>query len=272
MQRVTLFCFAASYAVALGLELWHLYRRRPVHRLAANLFGSAGLLAHTINLAIWRPPLASQYGLMLALAWALAIFYLFGSVHHPRQAWGIFVLPVVLALVGIAGAFGAPTDADGSRVTGLFSLPDKQLLGIAHGTLLVLAAVGVCVGFVASVMYLVQANRLKAKALPGHGLRLPSLERLETMHRRALTLAFPLLTVGMLLGILLIAHHADRIATWSDPRVLGTVLLWLVFVLVLVLRFGLHLRGRRVALLTIVTFGLLLVTLALPHMAQGVAP
>src|SRR5438046_5426568 len=157
MERVTLFCFAASYAVALGLELWHLYQRRPVHRLLANGFGAARLLAHTIYLAVQRPPLGWQYGLLLALAWILAIFYLYGSVHHGRQAWGIFVLPLVLALVGLANAFGAPTGPEGDRVTGLFSLDDRELLGIAHAILLILAAVGVCVAFVASLMYLVQA-------------------------------------------------------------------------------------------------------------------
>src|SRR5690349_4397480 len=43
-----LFCFAASYATALGLELWHQFRPRPVLRYAAVGFGAAGLLAHTI--------------------------------------------------------------------------------------------------------------------------------------------------------------------------------------------------------------------------------
>src|SRR5215831_9280014 len=145
MERVTMFCFAASYAVALSLELWHLYHRRPIHRVMANVFGGAGLLAHTIYLAVQRPPLAWQYGLLLALAWILAIFYVYGAVHHARQAWGIFVLPVILALVGPL-----------------------------HACLLVLAAVGVCVGFVASLMYLAQASRLRAKVPPGRGLRLPS--------------------------------------------------------------------------------------------------
>src|SRR5262249_37722205 len=153
MERVTLFCFAASYAVALSLELWHLYHRRPIHRVMANVFGGAGLLAHTIYLAVQRPPLGWQYGLLLALAWILAIFYLYGSVHHARQAWGIFVLPLVLALVVLAGVFGRPTDADGGRVTGLFSLNDRELLGIAHATLLLMPALPLSLAFFPSPLY-----------------------------------------------------------------------------------------------------------------------
>ncbi len=267
MERVTLFCFAASYAVALGLELWHLFRRRPVQRLAANLFGGAGLLAQTIYLAVQRPPLGWQYGLLLVLAWVLAVFYLFGSLHHPKHAWGVFILPVILALVGLATIFGQPTDEGGARVIGLFQ-EESEMLGAAHGTLLILAAVGVCVGFVASVMYLVQAQRLRAKALPGHGVRLPSLERIELMHRRALTLAFPLLTAGMALGIVLLVRDATG---WQDPRVLTSVPLWLVFVLMIYLRFALHRRGRPLAVLTIVAFVLLLVALLMPHMGKGAA-
>ena len=39
---------------------------------------------------------------MLAVAWVLAVFYLYGSLHHTRLAWAVFVLPVVIGLVGLA--------------------------------------------------------------------------------------------------------------------------------------------------------------------------
>ena len=42
---------------------------------------------------------------------------------------------------------------------------------MAHGFLVLLAAVGVCVGFIASVMYLVQLQRLRAKVPPGQGMK-----------------------------------------------------------------------------------------------------
>lgn len=267
MEKVTLFCFAASYAVALGLELWHLYRRRPVHRLAANIFGGAGLLAHTLYLAVQRPPLGWQYGLFLVIAWVLAIFYLFGSLHHAKQAWGIFVLPIVLILVLLAALYGPGSEA---RLSFRVLREDEtKLIGFTHGLLLIMAAVGVCVGFVASLMYLVQAHRLKEKMLPAQGMRLPSLERLEMMNRRALNIAFPLLTAGMILGIILLVRAADSLTDWTDPRVLISVPLWITFALMMYLRYGLHLRGKKMAILTIVAFALLILAITMPHMAYG---
>ena len=74
--------------------------------------------------------------------------------------------------------------------TALMWVPNFHDDGLVHGILLFLAAVGMSVGFLASVMYLVQARRLRAKANPVSGLKLLSLERLETMNRRAVNLAF----------------------------------------------------------------------------------
>jgi ABC-type transport system involved in cytochrome c biogenesis permease subunit len=274
VDRIKLFCFAASYAVALALDVLYQFRPRPVVRLLSVSFGAAGLLAHTLYLAEQRPALAWQFGWMLFLAWILAIFYLYGTLHHGRLAWGVFVLPLVLGLVGLAAAFGRPAGAPRGVVPpGSWSVQDDRFWALVHAGALFLAAVGLCVGFLASLMYLVQARRLRAKLPPGRGLRLLSLERLEAMNRRAITAAFPLLTVGIVLGAALLAQSADRLAGWSDPRVLATGVLWVVFALLVYLRYGYHLRGRQVALLTIATFLLLLGCLTLAHpVGQGGAP
>jgi ABC-type transport system involved in cytochrome c biogenesis permease subunit len=268
MERITVVCFFASYALALGLELWHLFRPRPVFRLLGLAAGAAGLLAQTAYLYYKRPPLVGQFGWMLFLAWILAIFYLCGSVHHRRQAWGVFVLPLVLGLVAVGLAFAqqpTPPWSDGL-------LAVHRPWGAVHALLIFLAAVGVCVAFLASLMYLFQAHRLRAKTPPGRGLRLLSLERLEAMNRRAIVLAFPLLTAGMLAGVVMIVR-GNALVGWTDPRVLGTLVLWLAFVLLLYLRYGHHLRGRQVALLTIAAFVLLLGCIALSHpLPDGGAP
>ena len=266
MDRVTILCFLASYAAALALELLDQIRPLPMIRWLALTFGAAGLLAQTIFLAVQQPALIWQYGWMLFLAWILAIFYLVGSIHHRRLSWGLFVLPLVLGLVGLGAAFGRPADSALSSSGNVLSIPTAW--GIIHGWLLLLAAVGLCVGFLASLMYLVQAHHLRAKTLPGHGLRMWSLERIEAMNRRAIVLAFPLLTVGMLVGLVLMFQ--EHLSGWTDPLILASGVLWLTFALLLYLRFSYHLRGRPVALLTILTFVLLVGCIALlPHGGQG---
>jgi ABC-type transport system involved in cytochrome c biogenesis permease subunit len=268
LERITIFCFAASYAVALGLELLGLLRPRPILRLLGTAFSAAGLLAHTLYFLVQRPPLASQFGSLLFLSWILAVFYLYGSIHHRHLAWGAFVLPVVLGLVVLAALFPHVESA-----TGELAFSGESLWGRVHGGLLLLAAVGICVAFVASVMYLLQARQLRDKVLPGRGLKLFSLERLEQMNRRAINLAFPLLTVGVLVGIVLLAQHPEQVHGWLDPKVISTGVLWVVFAVLLYLRYGVHLRGSRLAVLTIVAFALLLVTLASSHaVVQGGVP
>jgi ABC-type transport system involved in cytochrome c biogenesis permease subunit len=272
IERITIFCFAASYGVALALELYQLFRPRRVYRWLAAGFGTAGLLAHGLFLAVQRPPLASPFGSLLVLAGILAVFYLEGSIHHRRQAWGAIVLPVVFGLTILAAVCGPPDSA--TEGTSSFSLPQGDAVwGLIHGSLLLLAAVGICVAFVASVMYLLQVHRLRSKLPPGKGLKLLSLERLEVMNRRAINWAFPLLTAGVALGVFLMVLHPEQLGSWTDPKIVGTALLWLVFVLLFYLRRGHHLRGRSLALLTILAFTLLLATLVSSHaIVQGGAP
>jgi ABC-type uncharacterized transport system permease subunit len=268
LERVTIFCFAASYGVALALELWHLLRPRPILRLIGTGFGAAGLLAQILYVAVQRPSLVTPFGSLLLLALILAVFYVYGAIHHRRLAWGLFVLPLVLGLIGLAVAFRAPSSAPEDA-----DFWDR-FWGMTHGILLLLAGVGICVGFVASLMYLVQMHRLRAKLPPGQGVRIPSLERLETMNRRAILTSFPLLTVGVLVGLALQLHHGMDY-DWDSPKLLSTLIVWVVFALLLYMRYGAHARGRQVALLTVVAFVLLIVafiTPGHPPFGQGVAP
>jgi hypothetical protein len=92
VERITEFCFAASYAVALALELWHLLRPRPILRLIGQIFGGAGWFAHTLYILVQPLRLDSALGSLIFLAWILGFFYLYGSFHHRKVAWGIFVL------------------------------------------------------------------------------------------------------------------------------------------------------------------------------------
>src|SRR5436853_4656952 len=106
IEKVTILCFGASYAVALVLELLQLVWPGRLQRLLRTAFAGAGLLAHSIFLLVQQPSLSSRFGSLLLLSWILAVFYLYGAIHYKRLAWGVFVLPLVLGLVALAWLFG----------------------------------------------------------------------------------------------------------------------------------------------------------------------
>jgi ABC-type transport system involved in cytochrome c biogenesis permease subunit len=192
----------------------------------------------------------------------LAIFSLFGTVHHARQAWAIFVLPLVIGLVLLSYLLltgSARSDHVPSWILG------DRTWGLIHGTLILFAAVGVGVASLSGVMYLVQSDRVRRKRPPFGGVQLLNLERLETMNRRAVVAAFPFLTVGLILGAVLLKSNHDVGMNWWSFKVLGTAGLWAVFLVLMYLRYSHSVSARRMAWLSLAAFLLTVVVLAAVH-------
>ena len=182
ISGISLTCFAASYGVAWGLEVLKLFSRSGVRQILMLGFVLAGLLAHTLYLGYRAveysaSPLSSSFDWCLVAAWLLMGAYLYLSYYYPRAALGLYMLPLVLALVA-AAAFADPTPFEPG--------PASRVWGAVHGIFLLLGTVAVMVGFVAGLMYLMQARRLKRKLPPMPGFRLPSLEWLEKVNSRVI--------------------------------------------------------------------------------------
>jgi hypothetical protein len=265
IQNIHHYCIGLSYLCAFLLELARLIWPAKAWRVAGLVFGAAGLFAHTAYLLVHQPSPAEPSGSVLLLAWVLALFYFYGNVHrHAKQAWAVFVLPVIIGLVATSRALlTAKPEPGAADATAWFA--GDRFWGSIHGVLILCAAVGVSVGFLASVMYLIQARRLRKKVAPGTVVPMLSLERLEGMNRHALNYAFPLLTAGLLVGAILLQHGHSLGDNWLSLKVLSTAGLWLVFLVLLYLRYGAHVPARRLATLSIASFALLLVALVASH-------
>jgi ABC-type uncharacterized transport system permease subunit len=275
LSGISVFCFAASYTLALALEVTRLWFRSGVRGALMLGFAGAGLLAHTLFLAYRAAtasgaPLSSAFDWYLLAAWVLVAVYLYLMYYHPTAAIGIFLLPVVLAMVGMAQLSDRePFPQD----------PAAQFWGIVHGVFLLFGYVAVTVGFIAGVMYLLQANRLKRKQLSA-GLRLPSLEWLDRINGRAIVLSAVLVAAGFASGMVLNAvnhrHELDYVP-WNDPVVwrLGGMVAWLIIAALFSQLYRPANHGRKVAYLTVASFVFLAFTVALrpfvtsQHSAQG---
>ena len=120
------------------------------------------------------------------------------------------------------------------------------------------------IGFAAGVLYLVQASRLKRKLPAPGGLRLPSLEWLERINSRVVVISVILVAIGFLAGVVLnVAARGSGELSWSDP-VISSSALMLAWLVAAALFGGLYKparHGRKVAYLTVASFGFLLLAL-----------
>ena len=261
--NIQIICFAASYTLALVLEISRLFFRSGVRGAVMLGFAGAGLVAHTWFLAIRASstaavPLSSWYDWFLVAAWILVIAYLYLVYYHPLNPIGLFVLPLVLGLIGFANLMG---DVPFPR--------SQAAWAVIHGTSLLGGIVVVLIGFVSGLMYLVQAGRLKRKQLPAQGLRLPSLEWSGRINIRSIVVSTLFLGVGVLSGLILNVinsrkGNSDAALPWDDPVVLSTGVLfgWLVAATVFNACYRPAREGRKIAYLTVVTFVFLLMVLA----------
>src|SRR5438445_6673705 len=192
LSGIHVICFSTSYAIALGLEISRLFFRMPVRLVVMIGFAALGIVLHSAYL--WHRaqtgamPLSSWHDWYLIAAWTIALAYVALAFSRPQTNVGLFLLPVVLALIGVAHAFRGEAAFPRDRAL--------QMWGIAHGLMLLLGTVAVSLGFAAGLMYLVQSWRLKHHVSPRSGLKLPSLEWLQAINKQSLLYSSGFIALG----------------------------------------------------------------------------
>ena len=209
-------------------------------------FGFAGLAAQSFYLvarsrATDLPPLLSSgHDWLLVLAWTAVVFYLFLSLAlwlvDRDIPMGLFILPVVLLLIGAADVTGSVPSPALSGATDVAARDAQQtaLRGwdMLHASFLVFGIAGVIIGFVFSLMYVVQHRRLKQRQPVQIGLALPSLATLARLNWWSVVVSIPLLTLGLLTGVRLVFLTRETAGPvgFGDPLVVGSVVVWIVMV------------------------------------------
>lgn len=261
LSGITLLIIAASYIITLGLEIARIFVRARSRAIFSLGFAVLGLVTHTLYLVgeqrglIESGPISSWHQWCLMAAWVLVSLYVIAAFAQPGTSLGLFLLPLVLLLVGVAYLM--------DQVAPFAAATSSETWGVIHGTALLAGTVVVMLGFVTGVMYLIQSYRLKHKMLSNEGFKLPSLEWLEITNRRALIVSTCLLAGGLFAGILLKINHNSF--PWTDPVIWSSAILflWLVATMIFELAYRPARRGQKVAYLTMANFVFLAFVLGL---------
>jgi len=276
LAGISLFCFAASYSVTLALEVSRLFFRAPIRLPVMIGFAIAGLVAHVLYLAHQAMqsqdplPLSSWYHWCLIAALVLALIYVYLAISRPTSSVGIFILPIVLGMIGLAYVF--QNAAPFPRQDAIFRI------GIFHGVSLLIGTIAALMGLSAGLMYLVQDYRLKHKLPPKQGLKLPSLEWLQSLNERALVISGLFLLLGLGSGAMLNLYRTverpEAALSWTDPVVWFSAVLfvWLVVALAFNLFYKPAREGHKVVYLTLASCGLLALVMTVVLFSQSAHP
>ena len=246
---------ALFYLLATGSFVIYLVLLRDFFsRLSTSLL-LGGFLGHTAALGVHFFQsggylTAAQFREALSLySWLIVAVYLLVQLKYRLTVLGSFIAP--LAFLMSLGAFASGAGI-GELPAGLKSywLPVHVTLAFLGNSVFALAS-GV------SLMYLLQEHQLKNKKMTVLQKRFPSLEALDRFNYVFLVWGFPLMTLGIITGSLLARVQWGDYWSW-DPRQITSAITWLLYGALLQARIAGGWRGRKVALLTIVGFAVVL--------------
>jgi ABC-type uncharacterized transport system permease subunit len=244
---LVLIATALAYAIAAGLYFLLLAGREGGARFAKPVLAGATILHLTqfmvVSANLKSCPVDEIHQATSLTALIASAIFLFVSRVKKLEVIGAFVAPQALAAV-LAARFVGANDT-GSVKTAILPV---------HVTSILLASALFGIASALAATYLVQEKQLKAKKTGGLLHRLPALDVLDRASHRFLLAGFPLLTIGILTGLLWIGRTTSGGSLGALRQVLAYTA-WVLFAAVLLMRSAGGWRGRRAAWGTILGFG-----------------
>jgi ABC-type uncharacterized transport system permease subunit len=188
-------------------------------------------------------PWSSWAGSLNLFVWLVVGAYLIWGCRPRYRLLGLSVMPLAAALFVVARVGGGTYGGSGGGYGSLFL--------VLHVGFVLAAFAGFTLAAALAGLYLWQERRLKSRASDILRLRLPPLAALERLTRRTVAISVPLLTLGLVAGIVRLRrdHHG------LDALEAVTLVTWLVYGGFLALRPA----GRRAAYLALGGFALVIV-------------
>ncbi|MBF8280141.1 MAG: C-type cytochrome biosis protein CcsB [candidate division NC10 bacterium] len=216
---------------------------------AAGVLARTGFALHTGALAIrlyqeGHPP-GNLAEWLSYYAWAIVAVYILTEVRYESKVIGSFVIPLAVLLLGTSAALPKAIES--------LSPPLKNIGVWTHVILTLLGNAAFALACCGALMYLLQERQLKSKHPGALYHRLPSLNLLDNLCHLALSLGFPLLTLGLLSGALLAYSTWGSFLTW-DGKQIWSIVTWIFYAALLHGRLAGGWRGRKAAILSIIGF------------------
>lgn len=256
MHLVPLVLYAAAAAAYVAHFAW---RDPRTGRLATSTL-SGGVLAHTFLIGMQtveagHAPLVGTTAAISAFVWLLGLSYLYVELTTEERTMGVFVACLLVGLYIIPALDPVVTPRPPLLQSPLFSI---------HIVATLFAYASFALASVFGLTYVLLFKEIKAKHLGFFYARLPSLQVLDKMNGRVVTIGWAFLTLGIAVGGIWATQVQSspdpRAQAMSvlDPKILVALVCWGVYSFALFARRAIGWSGRRAAVLSAVAFVIVL--------------
>ena len=210
--------------------LWRMGFRKDDHVNYFLLLAAFGL--HTVAMfergfSLKQCPVNNLYEATTFVAWTIVAAYLVIGLWPRLRFLGAFASPVLFA-IGVFALMPALDPPHGPK-------PDfSNALTSLHAATIMLAYGAFGLGAVAAGMFLTQQHDLKFHKLRAVLALMPPIQRLETITGWLVLAGLALFTIGLEAGRYL--PRPKSAGYWTDPKVVWSIFMWLVYLALLVLR------------------------------------
>ena len=187
------------------------------------------------------------------LAWTFLLIYFLVWWRLKLQFLALTAAPLALILFTSSMALNTTPLQVPSQMSGLW-------FGL-HVAALFLSIALLAMAFGAGLCYIYVDKQIKDKTRPGRLRRdFPALTSFDRVNHWAVSLGFPLFTIGMLAGFLWAGFTWDRFFSW-DPKEIWSLIIWLLFAYLFHQRLALGWKGKKPATLASWLFVLSVISL-----------
>ena len=231
---------------------WSALRKPAAWSLAAGFIVHSSLIVSFFVRG--DSDMVSRGELLQILIWSLIFIYCVTWWRLRSSVIGLTAGPLALALFFFSSIL---TSVDGGlprHMTGAFVVLHLVVLSVNFAL--------ITLGFGSALYYLNVRRKLKSrKLLPIDDAYTPSLTVLDRVNKLVVLWGFPLFTIGLTTGFVWALVSRGAMVT-SDPKEIVSILLWLLYALVFMLRFVLGWQGKKAAITLLILFAATLCSIA----------
>jgi ABC-type uncharacterized transport system permease subunit len=217
---------------------------------AKTLLLISTLIFHLLYLAVrtilfQHPPITTIFEIFSMLAFSVTATYWIIELRSHRKETGYFILNISF-FFQLASSFFIK---DTPLVPEILRSP---LFG-AHVSFALIGSAAITIAGAYSLMYLMLYHEMKASSFGVVYKKLPTLESLERMTMTAIKLVVVLLGMAICFGAIWL-HQVYPHAHYNDPKLIGTVVVWAMYVFLVIAKKYFGVQGRKVMILSIAGF------------------